>query len=94
MFPFGWWHLIKALKWNKTRTTEMLLVAVKPEYQGRGAVALIFDDIIPVHNQLGYKWSESNPELESNTKMQAQWDYFERENHKRRRAYKKDIGSK
>ena len=94
MFPFGWWHLIKALKWNKTKTTEMLLVAVKPEYQGKGAVALIFDDIIPVHNQLGYKWSESNPELESNTKMQAQWDYFEREHHKRRRAYKKDIGSK
>ena len=91
MFPFGWWHLIKALKWNSTQTTEMLLVAVKPEYQGKGAVALIFDDIIPVHNQLGYKWSESNPELESNTKMQAQWDYFERENHKRRRAYKKEL---
>ena len=91
MLPFGWWHLIKALKRNRTQTTEMLLVAVKPEYQGKGAVALIFDDIIPVHNQLGYKWSESNPELESNTKMQAQWDYFERENHKRRRAYKKDI---
>ena len=91
MFPFGWWHLIKALKWNSTQTTEMLLVAVKPEYQGKGAVALIFDDIIPVHNKLGYKWSESNPELESNTKMQAQWDYFERENHKRRRAYKKEL---
>ena len=91
MLPFGWWHLIKGLKRNRTQTTEMLLVAVKPEYQGKGAVALIFDDIIPVHNQLGYKWSESNPELESNTKMQAQWDYFERENHKRRRAYKKEI---
>lgn len=91
MFPFGWWHLVKALKWNSTQTTEMLLVAVKPEYQGKGAVALIFDDIIPVHNNLGYKWSESNPELESNSKMQAQWDYFERENHKRRRAYVKKI---
>ena len=92
MLPFGWWHLIKALKWNRTQTTEMLLVAVKPEYQGKGAVALIFDDIIPVHRQLGYKWSESNPELESNTKVQAQWDYFERENHKRRRAYVKQLG--
>ena len=91
MFPFGWWHLVKALKWNSTQTTEMLLVAVKPEYQGKGAVALIFDDIIPVHNNLGYKWSESNPELESNSKMQAQWDYFERETHKRRRAYMKKI---
>lgn len=91
MFPFGWWHLLKALKWNDTQTSEMLLVAVKPEYQGKGAVALIFDYIIPVHYQLGYKWSESNPELESNVKMQTQWDYFERENHKRRRAYVKKI---
>ena len=91
IFPFGWWHLIKALKWNDTKTTEMLLVAVKPEYQGKGAVALIFADVIPTHNQLGFKYSESNPELEDNTKMQAQWDYFERENHKRRRAYMKKL---
>ena len=91
MFPFGWWHLVKALKWNNTQMTEMLLVAVKPEYQGKGAVALLFADIIPMHNKLGYKYSESNPELESNTKMQAQWEYFERENHKRRRAYMKKL---
>ena len=91
MFPFGWWHLLRALKWNNTQTTEMLLVAVKPEHQGKGAVALLFDDIIPIHNQLGYKYSESNPELDTNTKMQAQWDYFEREPHKRRRAWMKKI---
>ena len=91
MFPFGWWHLIKALKWNDTQTTEMMVVAVKPEYQGKGAVALIFADVIPVHNQLGYRYSESNPELETNTKVQAQWEYFERENHKRRRAYSKKL---
>ena len=91
MFPFGWWHLIKALKWNNTKTTEMMLVAVKPEYQGKGAVALIFEDVIPVHNKLGFRYSESNPELEVNTKIQSQWDYFERENHKRRRAYKREL---
>lgn len=91
MFPFGWWHLLKALKRNDTQLTEMLLVAVKPEYQGKGAVALLFADIIPTHYRLGYRYSESNPELESNTKMQAQWEYFERENHKRRRAYMKKL---
>ena len=92
MFPFGWWHLLKALKWNDTQTSEMLLIAVKPEYQGKGAVALLFADIIPIHYELGFRYSESNPELEVNTKIQSQWDYFERENHKRRRAYKKYIG--
>ena len=91
MFPFGWWHLLKALKWNDTQTSEMLLIAVKPEYQGKGAVALLFADIIPIHHELGYRYSESNPELEVNTKIQSQWDYFERENHKRRRAYSKKL---
>lgn len=91
MLPFGWWHLLKALKWNNTKTSEMLLVAVKPEYQGKGAVTLIFDNLIPLHSNLGYTYSESNPELETNTKIQSQWEYFERENHKRRRAYMKKI---
>ena len=91
MFPFGWWHLLKALKWNDTQTSEMLLIAVKPEYQGKGAVALLFADIIPIHYELGFRYSESNPELEVNTKIQSQWDYFERENHKRRRAYSKKL---
>ena len=92
MFPFGWWHLLKAIKRNTTQVSEMMLIAVKPEYQGKGAVALLFEDIIPVHYNLGFRFSESNPELETNTKVQSQWDYFERENHKRRRAYMKKIG--
>ena len=69
----------------------MMLIAVKPEYQGKGAVTLLFEDIIPIHYQLGYRYSETNPELETNAKVQAQWDYFERENHKRRRIYAKKI---
>lgn len=91
LFPLGWWHLLKALKWNKTQMSEMLLIAVKPEYQGKGAVTLIFEDIIPIHYSLGYRFSETNPELEDNTKVQSQWDYFERENHKRRRIYTKKL---
>ena len=91
LFPFGWWHLLKALKWNNTKTSEMLLIAVKPEYQGKGAVTLLFEDIIPVHYELGYRYSETNPELETNVKVQSQWDYFDRENHKRRRIYAKKI---
>lgn len=91
LFPFGWWHLLKALKWNDTKTSEMLLIAIKPEYQGKGAVTLIFEDLIPIHYKLGYRYSETNPELETNTKVQSQWDYFDRKNHKRRRAYKKSI---
>jgi hypothetical protein len=47
--------------------------------------------LIPVYQQLGFEYAESNPELEENGKVQAQWEYFKTEQHKRRRAYKKSL---
>ena len=69
----------------------MLLVAVHPDYQSKGVNALLFADLIPIFNQNGYTYAESNPELEDNNKVQAQWQYFEREQHRRRRAYSKKL---
>ena len=46
---------------------------------------------IPVYMNLGFKYVETNVELESNNKVQAQWEYFERKQHKRRRCFKKSI---
>ena len=68
-----------------------MLVGVKPEYQSKGVNALLFYDLVPVYQQMGFKYGESNPELELNGKVQAQWEYFKTEQHKRRRAYKKSI---
>ena len=90
MFPFGFIHLLKALK-GKNDVVEMLLVAVRPDYQSKGVNALLFSDLIPVFNQNGYVYAESNPELEDNNKVQSQWQYFEREQHRRRRAYRKKL---
>lgn len=91
MLPFGWYHLAKALFLKKPKTLDLLLVGVKPEYQSKGVNALLFADLIPVYTKLGFKWAESNPELETNNKVQAQWEYFETTQHKHRRAYKKVI---
>lgn len=91
MLPFGWWHLLKALKWNRPKTLDLMLVGVKPEYQSKGVNSLLFTDLIPVYQSLGFKDAESNPELETNNKVQAQWEYFDTTQHKRRRAYKKSI---
>ena len=90
LFPFGFIHLLKALK-GKNDGVDLLLVAVRPDYQSKGVNALLFSDLIPVFIQNGYKYAESNPELEMNEKVQSQWQYFERQQHKRRRAYTKKI---
>ena len=91
LFPFGWWYLLKALFIKRPPILDLLLVAVKPEYQNKGVNALLFYDLIPIYRKLGFVYGESNPELELNDKVQAQWDYFETQQHKRRRAYKKQI---
>ncbi len=90
LFPFGWIHLLKALK-TKPNVVDLYLTGVLPEYQSKGVNALLFNDLIPVYNKLGVEYAESNPELESNNAVQAQWDYFKREHHKTRRAFIKKI---
>ena len=90
LFPFGWWHLLKGLR-GKNDTVDLMLVAIKPEYQSKGVNALLFADLIPVYTKNGYKFAESNPELEVNQKVQSQWQYFDTVQHKRRRAYKKSL---
>lgn len=90
LFPTGWYHLIKALK-GKNDIVDLMLIAVKPEYQSKGVNSLIFCDLIPNFKANGYVYAESNPELESNDKVQKQWEYFDYVQHKRRRAFTKEI---
>ncbi len=90
LFPTGWYHLLKAFK-TKNDIVDLMLIAVKPEYQNKGVNAMFFDDLIPYFNKFGYKWAESNPELEENQKVLQQWKFFELEQHKRRRAYTMEI---
>lgn len=91
LLPFGWYHLLKALMWKRPKVLDLLLVAVRPDYQGKGVNALLFTDLIPVYTELGFEYAESNPELEMNEKVQNQWQYFKTEQHKRRRCFKADI---
>ena len=91
LLPFGWFHLLKALMWKRPKVLDLLLVAVRPDYQGKGVNALLFTDLIPVYKELGFEYAESNPELEMNEKVQNQWQYFKTEQHKRRRCFKTDI---
>ena len=91
LFPFGWWHLVKAMFWKKSDTVELLLIGVVPEWQKKGIVALLFDDLLRTYKKLGFKYAETNAMLESNVKIQTMFDSFEREQHKRRWVFGKEI---
>lgn len=91
LLPFGWWHCLRAMKFRKAECLDLLLIGFLPEYQQKGANALLFYDLIPRYQKYGFKWGETNVEMEANEKVQSQWQYLEHEQHKRRRCYKKSI---
>lgn len=90
LLPFGWLPLLKGLK-GKNDRVDLLLVAVDPEYQNKGVNALMFQDLIPQFIKYGYRYAESNPEMELNSKVQSQWELFNPRQHRRRRSYAKKI---
>ena len=91
LLPMGWYHLLKALKWKREDYAEMLLIAVRPDYQGLGVNAMFFDDLIPIYNKYGFKWAETGPQLEDNVRELSQWKPLHPQLVKRRRCYKKTI---
>lgn len=90
LFPTGWWKLFRAIR-GHADVVDLLLVAIAPEYQNKGVNALLFSYLIPNYNRNGYRFAESNVELEDNTSVQKQWEYFDYRQHRRRRAWRKDI---
>ena len=91
IFPFGWFHLLRALKFKMEDTVEMILIAIKPEYQGKGVNSLFFYDLIPIYQKAGFKYAETAPQLEENLKELNQWRILNPEFPKRRRCYCKKL---
>lgn len=91
LFPFGWYHVLKALKAKQMDAFNFLLIAVRPDYQDKGINALFFQDQIPYINKYKIKRLETTSILETNTKNIANFTQFDHKMHKRRRAYIKQI---
>ena len=92
LFPFGWYHMAKALWFNRhPQVLDMLLVGVVPEFQDKGANALIFADIIPEAMKDGYEWAETHHQLEDNLPSQTQWKNLDCIVHKKRCAFMKKL---
>ena len=91
LFPFGWWYLLRAIKFHKTEVVDLLLIGVLPEYRSKGANSLVFADLIPRYVKYGFKWGETHVEMETNESVQSQWGPLDPTMHKKRRCYRKAI---
>jgi GNAT superfamily N-acetyltransferase len=91
IFPFGWWHLLKAMFLKKPDTLDLLLIGVRPDYQNKGVNSLMIYDLVDRYRKKGFKYAETNAMLETNEKIHAMWTPFEKEQHKRRWVFGKEI---
>jgi hypothetical protein len=91
LLPFGWVHFLKTLFIKNEDTVNMMLIAVRPDMQGLGVNALVFDDLIPIYNRKGYRYAETGPQLEDNVKELTQWKPLNPKIQKRRRCWIKTI---
>lgn len=91
MWPFGWWHLAKALFWKHSDIVDLLLIGTLPEYQDSGAISIVFSDLIPQIQKMGFKVAECCPQLETNNRAISIWKSFDSKVNKRRHTWKKKI---
>ena len=94
LLPFGWWHVLRALKFHKTKVVDLMLIGILPEYRAKGANALMFAELIPWYQKYGFEWGETNVEMETNENVQKQWEALSPIHHKSRRCYKKILTDK
>ncbi len=91
LFPLGWAHLLWQIKVHHADTADLMLIGVRPDLQGMGLTALIFSYLIPLYREMGFRYAETGPQLEDNTKELSQWKYLDHEYIKRRRCYKRKL---
>ncbi len=89
LLPFGFIPLLRAMR--KNEYADLYLTAIRPDMQNKGVNAMLIYEINKVYLKKGIRFVETNRELESNTKVQSQWQYYDARQHKRRRIYKKAL---
>jgi ribosomal protein S18 acetylase RimI-like enzyme len=85
LFPFGFLHLLKAMRYNDT--IHMYLVGVRPEFQGKGVLALVYNELTRAYINHGMKTAITHPQMEDNQRAVSIWKNYNSHIHIRRRCY-------
>jgi GNAT superfamily N-acetyltransferase len=89
LFPFGFYHMLKARK--NSKEVLFYLIGVAPEYQNKGVHAIIFKEYYDAFTKKGIETCIRTPELEDNIAIQNLWKHFDPKIFRRRRTYKLDL---
>lgn len=82
-------RVLKALKHPKV--VDFAIIGVRPDYANDGVGALAVKYLMDNMEREGVRYCETNICLETNTRINAIWSYFDHDQHRRRRAYIKKL---
>jgi len=89
ILPFGWFHILMGLR--QREVLDFYLAGVKKKYRGMGVDFMLVLAVAKNAMKMGFETAESNVELETNTKIHAQWKFFDHYQARRRRIFRKSI---
>jgi GNAT superfamily N-acetyltransferase len=89
LLPFGFIHLWRAMK--KNDTIHMYLIGVRPDYQGKGLLALVYHELNKAYLQAGIKMAYTHPQLEDNLKATSIWKNYDARVNIRRRCWISEV---
>ncbi|MDY5356198.1 MAG: hypothetical protein SPG74_06665 [Eubacteriales bacterium] len=89
LFPWGWIPFLRELR--KSKSLDMLLISVDPEYRRKGVAALILEESNKNCLKYGIEYAETGPMLTTNLEIQSLWSRFEKTHHKTRACFLKKI---
>jgi hypothetical protein len=88
LFPFGFYHLLRAIR--KNDIIHMFLVGVRDDYQQKGILALVYHQLTKAYIENGIKMTRTHPQLEENFRAVSIWKNYESRVYIRRRIYIRD----
>lgn len=89
LFPFGFYHLLKAKK--NSKEVLFYLIGIDPHYMNKGVTAIIFDEYYKTFTEKGITDCIRTPELEDNLAIQNMWKHFDPSVFRKRKTYRKDL---
>ena len=89
LFPFGFIHLMRAIRQNDS--VHLYLVGVRPDYQGKGLLALVYQELHSTFIKYGFKLASTHPQLEDNLRAVSIWKNYDSRIYIRRRIWTGDL---
>lgn len=88
LFPFGWYHVMRALK--NFEHIDLMIQGAAPNWQNTGISSVFHSMMAKQYKDCGAKWALANPQIETNTAVNV-WARYDHELWMRRRCWIKKI---